>query len=149
MKATINIGGQEMPTSDGAARLQALLNFMWKRLDLEVEFKKSVVESLIGHEGVFYTGFNIETFEEFDAEGEKFDIIKSEELVCKRIDPAFVLKDAMSTDPDAKDARWIAVRWERTLDEVKADKSLKNTANLQPNGLMELQNHPSTNLAQD
>lgn len=135
--STININGEEIPSDQGAARLQALLNFMWKKLDLRTEFKKSVTESLIGHEGVFYTGFDMETFEEFDEGGEKFDIIKSEELVCKRIDPAFVLKDAMSTDPDAKDARWIAIRWEKMLDEVKDDTTLKNTSDLQPNGIME------------
>lgn len=135
-KATITIQGEQISSEVGAARLQALLNFMFKKLDLVVEFKKSVVESLIGHEGVFFTGFDMETFEEFDEEGEKFDIITSENLVCKRIDPAFVLKDAMSTDPDAKDARWIAVRWERMLDEVKGDTSLKNVSNLQPNGIM-------------
>ncbi len=135
-KSVVVVQGEEIPTSAGAARLQALLNFMFKKLDLEVEFKKSVVESLIGHEGTFFTGFDMETFEEFDEEGEKFDIISSENLVCKRIDPAFVLKDAMSTDPDAKDARWIAVRWERMLDEIKADTSLKNTSSLQPNGIM-------------
>lgn len=136
-KSTFNVKGKEIPSAQGAARLQALLNFMFKKLDLETEFKKSVTESLIGHEGVFYTGFDMQTFEEFDDEGERFDIIESENLVCKRVDPAFILKDAMSTDPDAKDARWLGIRWERMLDEVKADSTLSNTDNLQPNGIME------------
>ena len=134
MKSSVTINGKPTDPSLSAARLKTLLDFMWKKLDLEVEFRKTIDDSLIGHDGAFYTGYDMETFETFDEEGDSIDLIESENIVCRRIDPDFILKDLMSTDPDLKDARWIAIKWQRNLSEVKEDNLLKNTSSLQPNG---------------
>jgi len=133
-QSSVLINGQPTDPSLSAARLKTLIDFMWKKLDLEVEFMKTIDDSLIGHDGVFYTGYDMETFETITESGDSIDLIESEDIVCKRIDPDFVLKDMMSMDPDLKDARWIAIKWQRSLSEVKEDSNFRNTKDLQPNG---------------
>ena len=134
LKSSITIQGKPTDPSLAAARLKTLLDFMWRRLDLEVEFMKAIDDSLIGHDGAFYTGYDMETFETETEDGQSIDLIQSEDIVCKRIDPDFILKDPMSSDPDLKDARWIAIKWQRSLSEVKEDNLFSNTSNLMPNG---------------
>ena len=136
MRSSILIGGKPEDPSIGAARLKTLIDFMWKKLDLEVEFMKAIDDSLIAHDGAFYTGYDMETYETETEDGMVVDLIESEDIVCKRIDPDFILKDLMSTDPDLKDARWIAIKWQRNLQEVKDDMNLKNTRDLMPNGTL-------------
>ena len=130
----IIINGQQIDPAIAATRLKFLLDFLWDKLDLEVEFMKCIDDSLIGHDGCVYTGYDMEVFESETDEGNLIDLIESEGIVCKRIDPDFVLKDPMSMDPDLKDARWIAIKWQRQLSEVKEDPNFKNIGDLQPNG---------------
>lgn len=136
-KSSVMIQGQKTDPSLAAARLKTLLDFMWKKLDLEVEFMKTISDSLIAHDGYQYTGYDMEVYETETDSGQKVDLIESEDIVCQRLDPAFVLKDLMSTDPDLKDARWIAIKWERALDEIKNDPNYKGTDNLEPNGTIQ------------
>jgi hypothetical protein len=136
-KSSVMIQGKKTDPSLAAARLKTLLDFMWKKLDLEVEFMKTISDSLIAHDGYQYTGYDMEVYETETDSGQKIDLIESENIVCQRLDPAFVLKDMMSTDPDFKDARWIAIKWERALDEIKNDPNYSGVDNLEPNGTIQ------------
>jgi hypothetical protein len=136
-KSSVMIQGKKTDPSLAAARLKTLLDFMFTKLDLETEFMQTISDSLIGHDGYQYTGYDMETFETETEDGKKIDLIESENIVCERLDPAFVLKDLMSTKPDFKDARWIAIKWERSLDEVKEDVNFKNVHDLEPNGTIQ------------
>ena len=56
-KSSVMIQGKKTDPSLAAARLKTLLDFMWKKLDLEVEFMKTISDSLIAHDGYQYTGY--------------------------------------------------------------------------------------------
>ncbi len=134
LTSKVVVNGQPVDPSIAAARLKVLIDYLWQKLDLEVEFMKAIDDSLIAHDGCFYTGYDMEVFETETDEGFKVDLIESENLVCERIDSDFILVDPMNMDPDLKKARWIAIKWQRQLSEVKEDTRFKNTKDLQPNG---------------
>ena len=134
LTSKVLIDGQQVDPAIAATRLKILIDFLFKKLDLEVEFKKVIDDSLIAHDGCVYTGFDMETFEVETESGLTVDLIESENIVCERLDADFLLRDPMAMDPDLKKDRWIAIKWQRQLQEVKDDKRFKNTSNLQPNG---------------
>lgn len=134
LTSKVIVDGKPVDPSVAATRLKILVDFLFKKLDLEVEFQKVISDSLIGHDGCVYTGFDMETFEVESASGKTYDLIESQDIVCERLDADFLLRDPMAMDPDLKKDRWIAIKWQRQLQEVKDDKRFSNTKELQPNG---------------
>ena len=134
LTSKVMVDGKPIDPSIAATRLKILVDYLFKKLDLEVEFGKAIDDSLIAHDGCVYTGFDMEMFEVETESGNKVDLIESENIVCERLDADFLLRDPMAMDPDLKKDRWIAIKWQRQLQEVKDDKRFSNTSDLQPNG---------------
>jgi len=131
--------GQLFDTTASAMYLEALLNYWYRVLDVKREARKALYDCLIGHFGLMEIGYTFKT-EKVATKGkmkgkliEVDEMIKEDSIFVKRRSPEDFRRDPESTDHLLHDDRWIAMRWVRSLDDIKANPRYENTKWLKTN----------------
>lgn len=137
--------GKIFNTIEAASLVEILLNYYIEKLQLKRELRRSGLDASLGGPGYIQCGYDItsEIIEgskkDSDGEEEGASDVSPNELI-KEDSPWFVrrslrdiLIDSNCTDHLLNDAEWVAFRVVKRLADVKADKSLKNTKDLDGN----------------
>jgi len=138
----ITVNARRPQDGDKAVVTEAIVNYWWRHYDCQKEFRRSVKDALIMGHGWVKTGYRyVEEekavdggFDSYDELAEVRDenvgesnlIVKEDRPFVERVSPFDVY-----VDPDAtsmEDARWIAQRIRRPLEDVKKDKRYNSTA---------------------
>lgn len=113
---------------------EILMNHYYRHLRIKREIDKSLADALIGPWGLVQLGYTVET--EKVQGGEQIEInelIKGESVFVVRRSPKDFRFDTEATDSHLEDARWIAFRWVKPLEDVKANPRYDNTRRLKAN----------------
>ncbi len=138
----INSDNQEMDATQAAVRVEILGEFLFEELEVKDEVDKALIDALIGHAGYVFIGHEVKLADEEDeAEEDIVSLIESESLFVDRLSAVDLLIDPESTDHSLKKSRWIAIKWVKKLDEVKNNKSYKNTFNVKTNAVIDSNPH--------
>lgn len=134
--------GRIFDTIEAASVVELLLNHHISGLQLKREMRRAGLDASLGGPGYIQCGYDLDTEIVESGETEEEDgssNIPPNELV-KNDSPWFmrrpmkdVLVDANCTDHLLNDAEWVAFRVVKRLSDVKADKLLKNTRELESN----------------
>ena len=138
----ITVNAKRPEDGDKAVVTEAIVNYWWRHYDCQKEFRRSVKDALILGHGWVKTGYRyVEEenvvegqFDSYDELAENREenvaesnlIVKEDRPFVERVSPFDVF-----VDPDAtsmEDARWIAQRIRRPLEDVKKDKRYNSTA---------------------
>jgi hypothetical protein len=138
----IVVNARRPEDGDKAIVTEAIVNYWWRHYDCQKEFKRAVKDMMIVGHGWLKTGYRYveeeqvaaQTFDSSDdvagmepeSAAESQLIIKEDRPFVERVSPFDVF-----VDPDAtsmEDARWIAQRIRRPLEDVKRDKRYNSTA---------------------
>ena len=138
----IVVNARRPEDADKAIVTEAIVNYWWRHYDCQKEFKRAVKDMMIIGQGWLKTGYRYveeeqvaaQTFDSSDdvagmepeSAAESQLIIKEDRPFVERVSPFDVF-----VDPDAtsmEDARWIAQRIRRPLEDVKRDKRYNSTA---------------------
>jgi len=138
----ITVNARRPEDGDKAVVTEAIVNYWWRHYDCQKEFRRSVKDALICGHGWVKTGYryveeekvaegNFDSFDELTENREENVaesnlIVKEDRPFVERVSPFDVF-----VDPDAtsmEDARWIAQRIRRPLEDVKKDKRYNSTA---------------------
>ena len=122
-------------TYGGAVAFETLLNYYFKELEIKKQFDKCLVDALTGPWAHIQLGYTVET-EKMDKDGdliEENELIRAESPFVLRRSPLDVRIDPSSKNSDLSDARWIAFRWVKTLDDIKKNPAYSNTDDLKTN----------------
>lgn len=138
----ITVNAKRPEDGDKAVVTEAIVNYWWRHYDCQKEFRRSVKDALICGHGWVKTGYRYVEEEkategDFDSYDELVEvreenvaesnlIVKEDRPFVERVSPFDVF-----VDPDAtsmEDARWIAQRIRRPLEDVKKDKRYNSTA---------------------
>jgi hypothetical protein len=138
----IVVNARRPEDGDKAIVTEAIVNYWWRHYDCQKEFKRAVKDMMIVGHGWLKTGYRYveeeqvaaQTFDssddvagmESESAAESQLIIKEDRPFVERVSPFDVF-----VDPDAtsmEDARWIAQRIRRPLEDVKRDKRYNSTA---------------------
>jgi len=138
----ITVNAKRPEDGDKAVVTEAIVNYWWRHYDCQKEFRRSVKDALILGHGWVKTGYRYveeekvaeNNFDSYDELVELRDenvaesnlIVKEDRPFVERVSPFDVF-----VDPDAtsmEDARWIAQRIRRPLEDVKKDKRYNSTA---------------------
>ncbi len=143
-KSSFLVNGEKIDGSIGAARVQVLSEFLYSELNVEREIDKCRTDSLLGHRGIIFTGFEVKTklvkdddLELGGADDPFIELIESESIFVKRISEMDLVYDIRTKEHDFEDSDWIAIRWVERLKDLQDDKSLKNTKDLVANGVID------------
>jgi hypothetical protein len=121
-------------TIAGSMALEILLNHEYKELQTKRESRRCLYDALLGHWGVMEIGYTLKTEKVKDKELLEVDeLIKEERVFTKRRSPADLRIDTEGTDHLLNDRRWIALRWVKSLEDIKRDDKYSNTKGLQLN----------------
>jgi len=132
-KSQFFIQGQQIDSSLLVQRVEILAQFLFDELDVKEETDKAIIDALIGACGYVMVGYDIEVLQEEVTPGTFLDRIEDESIYVKRISPMDVLRDPSSKDHNIDHDDWIAIKWQKTLEEVKKDPTYKNTKDVQIN----------------
>ena len=132
-KSQCMIQGQMVDSSLLVQRVEILAQFLFDELDVKEETDKAIVDALIGSCGYVMIGYDVEVLEEEVTPGTFLDHIEDENIYVKRVSPLDVLRDPNVKDHNIDHDEWIAIKWQKTLEEVKKDSTYKNTKDLQIN----------------
>ena len=142
-KIFVNAKKKPYKTKDGflfdtlgaAATLEVVMNYYYKELELKREVDKCLLDALIGPWGLMFIGFTVESEKVDDDDNllEVNELIKSESPFAIRISPDDFRYDIEAKDSHLNDARWIAIKWVKTVDEVKSNPNYKNVGDIKPN----------------
>jgi len=133
--------GEMFDTLSGAVMLELVLNWYYKELEVKRQVDKCLMDSLLGFRGVAFVGYAAET-EVISGDGTVLEInelIKEDSPYITRISPKDFRFDPSARDSYLTDARWIAVRWVKTLDEIKKNPKYKNTKDIKTNYVIDTQ----------
>lgn len=138
----ITVNARRPEDGDKAVVTEAIVNYWWRHYDCQKEFRRAVKDCLILGHGWVKTGYryveeekvvenNFDSFDELveireENVSESNLIVKEDRPFVERVSPFDVF-----VDPDAtsmEDARWIAQRIRRPLEDVKKDKRYNSTA---------------------
>lgn len=138
----ITVNAKRPEDGDKAVVTEAIVNYWWRHYDCQKEFRRSVKDALILGHGWVKTGYRyVEEEKAIDGQFDSYDelaenreenvaesnlIVKEDRPFVERVSPFDVF-----VDPDAtsmEDARWIAQRIRRPLEDVKKDKRYNSTA---------------------
>ncbi len=142
-KSNFVVDGEKVDGFTGASRVQVLSEFLYSELNVEREVDKCRTDSLLGHRGIVFIGFEVKTSvveedEEEEEGGDPFlELIESESLFVDRISEMDLIVDPRSKEHCFKDADWIAIRWVESLEDLKENKDLNNTKDLVANGVID------------
>jgi hypothetical protein len=138
----ITVNARRPEDGDKAVVTEAIVNYWWRHYDCQKEFRRAVKDMLIIGHGWIKTGYRyveeekaVENgFDSYDELVEDRDENVTESNLIVKEDRPFVERVSpfdMFVDPDAtsmEDARWIAQRIRRPLEDVKKDKRYNSTA---------------------
>lgn len=138
----ITVNARRPEDGDKAVVTEAIVNYWWRHYDCQKEFRRAVKDALIMGHGWIKTGYRYVEEEKaveggFDSYDELVEvreenvaesnlIVKEDRPFVERVSPFDVF-----VDPDAtsmEDARWVAQRIRRPLEDVKKDKRYNSTA---------------------
>ena len=142
-KSSFLVEGERVEGSVGASRVQVLSEFLYSELRVEREVDKCRTDSLLGHRGIVFVGFDVKTSiiedDSVDDEGGDpfLEMIESESIFVDRISEMDLIVDPRSNEHDFTDADWIAIRWVESLQDLKDNKDLSNTNDLVANGVID------------
>lgn len=138
----ITVNAKRPEDGDKAVVTEAIVNYWWRHYDCQKEFRRSVKDALILGHGWVKTGYRyVEEEKVVEGQFDSYDelaenreenvaesnlIVKEDRPFVERVSPFDVF-----VDPDAtsmEDARWIAQRIRRPLEDVKKDKRYNSTA---------------------
>lgn len=138
----ITVNARRPEDGDKAVVTEAIVNYWWRHYDCQKEFRRAVKDTLIMGHGWIKTGYRYVEEEKaveggFDSYDELVEvreenvaesnlIVKEDRPFVERVSPFDVF-----VDPDAtsmEDARWVAQRIRRPLEDVKKDKRYNSTA---------------------
>ena len=114
--------------------LEMLLNYYYKELNFKRQIDKALMDALIGPWGIVHIGYTTKTEKVKDGDLlEINEIIKEESPFAVRISPLDFRVDPEAKDSHLEDASWDAVKWVKSLDDIKRSDKYKNTAKLKSN----------------
>lgn len=138
----ITVNARRPEDGDKAVVTEAIVNYWWRHYDCQKEFRRAVKDALIMGHGWIKTGYRyVEEEKAVDNDFDSYDelvevrdenvaesnlIVKEDRPFVERVSPFDVF-----VDPDAtsmEDARWVAQRIRRPLEDVKKDKRYNSTA---------------------
>jgi hypothetical protein len=138
----ITVNAKRPEDGDKAVVTEAIVNYWWRHYDCQKEFRRAVKDALIMGHGWVKTGYRyVEEEKAVEGQFDSYDelvevreenvaesnlIVKEDRPFVERVSPFDVF-----VDPDAtsmEDARWIAQRIRRPLEDVKKDKRYNSTA---------------------
>jgi hypothetical protein len=138
----ITVNARRPEDGDKAVVTEAIVNYWWRHYDCQKEFRRAVKDALIMGHGWIKTGYRyVEEEKAVDGGFDSYDelvevreenvaesnlIVKEDRPFVERVSPFDVF-----VDPDAtsmEDARWVAQRIRRPLEDVKKDKRYNSTA---------------------
>jgi predicted SnoaL-like aldol condensation-catalyzing enzyme len=122
-------------TIAASAYWEVVLNYYYKELKIKREAKKCLYDALLSPWGIMELGYSLKTeaVESDEEDGLINELIKEDSPYVIRRDPKDFRSDIEGTDPHLNDARWIALKWIRTMNDIKNDPKMSNTTNLKPN----------------
>lgn len=121
-------------TLQASAFFEILLTHYYRELQIQREGRKCLVDGLLAPFAVMQLGYSVKTEKIKDDK-----LLDVNELIQE--DSPFVMRrslgdfrsDPEGMDPRLHDARWVAFRWVKSLEDVKKDPKYDNTAHLKPN----------------
>ena len=138
----ITVNARNYDDKDRSIITEEIINYWWRHFECQEEFRRSIKDFLIMGHGWVKTGYRFVEEEQAVAGSyessddlssstpesvtESTMIIKEDRPFVERIDPADMFVDADATT--MKDARWIAQRVRRPLEDVKRDKRYRAKA---------------------
>jgi len=127
--------GDIFDTLSGAVLLEILMNWYYRELEIKRQVDKCLMDALLGFRGVVFAGYAAETEVVSSDETllEVNELIKKDSPYVTRISPRDLRFDPSARDAHFEDARWIALRWVKTLEEVQKNPIYKNTKDLKSN----------------
>jgi hypothetical protein len=126
-------------TLAASASLEIILNYYYKTLQVKREARKCLYDALLSPYGIMELGYTLKTEKVKDDELlEVNELISEDNPFCMRRDIKDFRSDPEGTDPHMNDARWIALRWIKNLDDLKKDDKYSNTTNLKCNYKMKM-----------
>jgi len=121
-------------TLSASASLEIILNYYYQELQIKREARKCLYDSLLSPFGIMELGYSLKTEKIKDEEEvEVNELIEEDSPYCMRRAPSDFRSDPEGTDPQMNDARWIALRWVKSLGDVKGDPKYSNTTSLKCN----------------
>ena len=127
-------------TIQAAILLEMLANYDIKELNIKRQWRMALVDALIGDFGYLRLGYTAETekFQTKKSSGgktmiEEHELIRGDNVFAVRGSPLDLIRDPKSKDHFLEDAGWIAFRWVKPLDDVRANPKYSNTKNLKTN----------------
>lgn len=138
----ITVNARRPDDADKAIVTEAIVNYWWRHYDCQKEFRRAVKDTLICGHGWVKTGYRYveeekateNNFDSYDELAEDREENTAESNLIVKEDRPFVERVSpfdMYVDPDAtsmEDARWIAQRIRRPLEDIKKDKRYNSTA---------------------
>ena len=138
----ITVNARNYDDKDRSIITEEIINYWWRHFECQEEFRRSIKDFLIMGHGWVKTGYRFveeeqavagsyESADDLSSSSpesvtESTMIIKEDRPFVERIDPADMFVDADATT--MKDARWIAQRVRRPLEDVKRDKRYRAKA---------------------
>jgi hypothetical protein len=138
----ITVNARNYDDKDRSIITEEIINYWWRHFECQEEFRRSIKDFLIMGHGWVKTGYRFveeeqavagsyESSDDLSSSSpesvtESTMIIKEDRPFVERIDPSDMYVDADATT--MKDARWIAQRVRRPLEDVKRDKRYRAKA---------------------
>ncbi len=111
--------------------LEKALNYIWRTKRLKRENKKNVLDSLLVGHSWFKTGYNGSFGTVEDGNGNTFEFVEKDDFFGYRVPYENITFNPDANDPPF-DCTWIAQEVWIPLEELQANKTFKNTEDLQP-----------------
>jgi len=122
-------------TFAAAVYVELILNHYYKVLDVKSEARKCLYDAFLSPWGIMELGYTFKT-EKFAKKDELLivnELVMEDSPFCLRRDPNDFRVDIEARDAHLHDARWIALRWVRPLDDVRRDPRFSNISGLKTN----------------
>jgi hypothetical protein len=121
-------------TIAGSVAFEILLNYYYRELMIKREVDRCLLDALSGYWGIMQIGYTLETEKVADDKLiEINELIKEDSVFAIRRSPLDFRADPEATDSYLSDARWVAFRWVKSLEDVKKNPRYSNTAGLKAN----------------
>jgi len=121
-------------TMAASVYVELVLNYYYKILEIQRESRKCLYDALLSPFGIMELGYTLKTSKvKGDTLLDINELIEEDSPFCMRRSPMEFRVDPEAKDPNLKDARWIALRWVKELDDVKKDPRFTHTKGLKVN----------------
>ncbi len=121
-------------TLSAAVYFEIVLNYYYKILSIKRESRKCLYDALLAPWGIMELGYTVKTEKVQDNELLQVnELIEEDSPFCMRRNPADFRSDPEGIDSNLLDARWIALRWVKQIDDIKKDPRYENTSSLKEN----------------